>query len=167
MGSHIFEFFGVRQFFIFTIGKRTRMFVLQMKSKVFFIQSKKWVNSKQQKVTELESRKWHICPKVTTHPAKINPSDPPPPPCGTTCVQRLILSSWVRKRKGGSAFIASILLSHRSPDLCTSQSCFLKSNWFFRVRASVIDKPKVTTEPAVSGTCGTSTQKKAHPASRA
>ena len=25
--------------------KRTRMFVLQMKSKVFFIQSKKWVNS--------------------------------------------------------------------------------------------------------------------------
>ena len=52
-----FEFFGVRQFFIFTVGKRTRMFVLQMKSKVFFIQSKKWVNSKQQKVTELESRK--------------------------------------------------------------------------------------------------------------
>ena len=57
MGWHIFEFFGVRQFFIFTVGKRTRMFVLQMKSKVFFIQSKKWVNSKQQKVTELESRK--------------------------------------------------------------------------------------------------------------
>ena len=40
MGSHIFGFFGVRQFFIFTVSKRTRMFVLQMKSKVFFIQSK-------------------------------------------------------------------------------------------------------------------------------
>ena len=31
--------------FIFTVSKRTRMFVLQMKSKVFFIQSKKWVDS--------------------------------------------------------------------------------------------------------------------------
>ena len=52
MGSHFhdwidyngvahFRIFGVRQFFIFTISKRTRMFVLQMKSKVFFIQSKK------------------------------------------------------------------------------------------------------------------------------
>ena len=40
MGSHIFGFFGVRQFFIFTVTKRTRMFVLQMKSKVFFVQSK-------------------------------------------------------------------------------------------------------------------------------
>ena len=34
-----FGFFGVRLFFIFTVSKRTRMFVLQMKSKVFFIQS--------------------------------------------------------------------------------------------------------------------------------
>ena len=41
MGSHIFEFFGVRQFFIFTVSKRNRMFVLQTKSKVFFFQSKK------------------------------------------------------------------------------------------------------------------------------
>ena len=43
MGSHIFGFFGVRQFFIFTISKRSRMFVVQTKSKdrkVFFIQSK-------------------------------------------------------------------------------------------------------------------------------
>ena len=39
MGSHIFGFFWVRQFFIFTVNKRTRMFVQQMKSKVFFIQS--------------------------------------------------------------------------------------------------------------------------------
>ena len=45
MGSHIFGFLGVRQFFIFTVGKRTRMFVVLMESKVFFIQSKKWVNS--------------------------------------------------------------------------------------------------------------------------
>ena len=40
-----FRFFGVRQFFIFTVSKRTKMFVLQMKSLVFFIQSKKWVSS--------------------------------------------------------------------------------------------------------------------------
>ena len=33
MGSHDFGFFGVRQLFIFTVIKRTRMFVLQMKSK--------------------------------------------------------------------------------------------------------------------------------------
>ena len=45
LGSHIFGFFGVRQFFIFTLSKHTRMFVLQMKSKVFFLQSKKWNNS--------------------------------------------------------------------------------------------------------------------------
>ena len=44
MGSHIFGFFGVRQFFIFIVNKRTRMFVPEMKSKVFFIQCKKWVN---------------------------------------------------------------------------------------------------------------------------
>ena len=30
--GHIFRFFGVRQFFIFTVSKRTRMFVPQMKS---------------------------------------------------------------------------------------------------------------------------------------
>ena len=48
MGSHFrewidyngvahFRIFGVRQFFIFMVSKCTRMFVLQMKSKVFFI----------------------------------------------------------------------------------------------------------------------------------
>ena len=31
--------------FLFSVSKPTRMFVLQMKSKLFFIQSKKWVNS--------------------------------------------------------------------------------------------------------------------------
>ena len=45
-GQHIFGFFGGRKFFIFTVSKCTRMFVLQVKSiKVFFIQSKKWANS--------------------------------------------------------------------------------------------------------------------------
>ena len=41
MGSHMnFLIFGVRQFFIFTVSKRPRMFVLYVKSKVFFIQYK-------------------------------------------------------------------------------------------------------------------------------
>ena len=41
MGLHIFGFFRVRQFFTFTVSKRTRMFVLYVKSKVSFFQSKK------------------------------------------------------------------------------------------------------------------------------
>ena len=45
MGSHVFGFFGVRQFFIFTVSKRIGMFEMQMKSLVFVIQAKKWVNS--------------------------------------------------------------------------------------------------------------------------
>ena len=45
MGLRFCLIFGVRQFFILTVSKRTRMFVMQMESKVFFIQSKKWVNS--------------------------------------------------------------------------------------------------------------------------
>ena len=40
MRLHIFGFLGVRQFFIFMVSKCTRVFVLQMKSNVFFIQSK-------------------------------------------------------------------------------------------------------------------------------
>ena len=38
--DRIFLIFGVRQFFIFTVSKHARMFVLQMKSKVFLIQFK-------------------------------------------------------------------------------------------------------------------------------
>ena len=38
--SRVAHFLWVRQFFIFTGSKPTRIFVLQMKSKVFFIQSK-------------------------------------------------------------------------------------------------------------------------------
>ena len=41
-GSQIFGFWGVRQFFIFLVSKRTRMFVLQVYSKVFFIKLKKY-----------------------------------------------------------------------------------------------------------------------------
>ena len=47
MGSHILGFFGVIQFFIFTVSKRVRMSVLQMEGKVLFIHS--WVNSKNRK----------------------------------------------------------------------------------------------------------------------
>ena len=38
-------FLGVTQYFIFTVSKRTRMFVLSVKINVFFIQFKKWVDS--------------------------------------------------------------------------------------------------------------------------
>ena len=44
-GRTFFGFLVVRQFFIFTASKRARMFVLQRKSKAFFIQLRKWVNS--------------------------------------------------------------------------------------------------------------------------
>ena len=39
LGSH-FLIFGVRQVVIFTVSKRIRMFVLQVKNKVFFIHYK-------------------------------------------------------------------------------------------------------------------------------
>ena len=39
-GRTFSDFFGVTQFFVFTVSKRIGMFVLQMQSKVFFIQSK-------------------------------------------------------------------------------------------------------------------------------
>ena len=42
----------------------------------------------------------------------------------------LLLSSKQKKRRGGSAWITSILWSRRSPNFWTSQSCFLSSNWF-------------------------------------
>ena len=44
-GRTFFGFLVVRKFFTFTASKRARMFVLQMKSKAFFIQFRKWVNS--------------------------------------------------------------------------------------------------------------------------
>ena len=40
------DFWGVRPFFIFMVSKLSRMFVLKIKSKEFFIlESKIWVNS--------------------------------------------------------------------------------------------------------------------------
>ena len=37
--------------------------------------------------------------------------------------------------------MASILLSKRSPNFWTSQSCFLLSNWFLECELPFIDKP--------------------------
>ena len=112
MGSHFhdwtdyngvahFLIFVVRQFSIFTVSKRTRVFVLQVKNKVFFIQHEK---IHKQKVTRLVSRKLHVCPKVTKMrsiighridyngvgalrsqrhiPSKSQPENPPPLPLG-------------------------------------------------------------------------------------
>ena len=39
MGSHIFGFFGVRPFSIFSVSKRTRMFVLSVKNGSIHFQS--------------------------------------------------------------------------------------------------------------------------------
>ena len=61
MGLHIFGCFGVRhEFFIFMVSKRTRMFALQVKSKVFFIQFKK----KMSQFVKIESDKVGIM-KIT------------------------------------------------------------------------------------------------------
>ena len=56
----------------------------------------------------------------------------------TPCEHSILLSSsWLRRRKGGSAWITSSLWRHRSPEFWTIQSCFPPSNQFFRVRASI------------------------------
>ena len=39
--------------------------------------------------------------------------------------------------------------NHRRPNFWTSESCFLLSNWFFECKHLLLDKPMVTTEPAV------------------
>ena len=64
MGLHIFGCFGVRhEFFIFMVSKHTRMFALQVKSKVFFIQFKK----KMGQFVKIESDKVGIM-KITYSP---------------------------------------------------------------------------------------------------
>ena len=115
-----FSNFWVGQFFIFTVSKRTRMFVLSVKSEVFFIQYSvdTWIES------DFESRKLHISPKVTKvgsiighrtdyngvralrgqrHiPSKINPSTPSPPPrkCSRRGPRKIARSShYVNVRK--------------------------------------------------------------------
>ena len=56
----------------------------------------------------------------------------------TPCKQSILLSSsWLRRRKGASAWITSSLWRRRSPDFWTTQSCFPPPNQFFRVRASI------------------------------
>ena len=55
--------------------------------------------------------------------------------------QSLLLSfPLLRRRKGGSARIASTLWSRRSPNFWTSQSCFLSSNRFFQCERPFSDK---------------------------
>ena len=57
------------------------------------------------------------------------------------CEQSLLLSfSLLRRRKVGSARIASTLWSRRSPNFWTSQSCFLSSNRFFQCERPFSDK---------------------------
>jgi len=66
VGSHIFGFFGVRQFFILTVSKRTRIFVYcRWKVKCSSFNQKNGSIHKKKKVTNSGSRKLHICPKVT------------------------------------------------------------------------------------------------------
>ena len=65
MELHVFGCFGVRhEFFIFMVSKRTRMFALQVKSKVFFIQFKK---KKMGQFVKIESDKVGIM-KITYSP---------------------------------------------------------------------------------------------------
>ena len=63
MGWHIFGFFEVRQFFIFTVSKRTRMFELQRKSEVFFILKNGSIH-KNRECLIWDREKLQICPKV-------------------------------------------------------------------------------------------------------
>ena len=66
MGSHIFGFLGVRLFVIFTVSKRTTIFLLQTESKVVSFNLKNGsIHENRQWKWRLGWRKLHICPKVT------------------------------------------------------------------------------------------------------
>ena len=67
----------------------------------------------------------------------------------TPCEQNLLLSSWVWRRKRGSAWITSNLWGRRSPNVWACKSCFLSPNCFFRCELSVYCYSLVITEPAV------------------
>ena len=70
-----------------------------------------------------------------------------------SCEQSLLLStSWSRRRKGGSAWMASNLWTHRSPSFLTCASCLNSSNWLFVWEHPFTDKRTVITEPAVPRT---------------
>ena len=69
------------------------------------------------------------------------------------CEQSLVLStSWSRRRKGGSAWMASNLWTLRSPRFWTCESCLNWSNWLFVWEHPFTDKRTVITEPAVPRT---------------
>lgn len=64
--------------------------------------------------------------------------------------QSLRLSfSFLRRRKGGSVWMASALWRGRSPNVWSSQSCFVSSNWFSRASSRLVVKPMVIIEPVV------------------
>ena len=49
---------------------------------------------------------------------------------GALCKENLLLPSWVRHRREGSAWIVWSFWSHWSPNFGTIPSCSLSSNWF-------------------------------------
>ena len=55
------------------------------------------------------------------------------------------------RRRGGRS-VHRLLRSHHSPNLLTSQPCFLSWNWFFECEHPFINKPMVLTESAVPST---------------
>lgn len=65
------------------------------------------------------------------------------------CAHSLVLSSWSRKRKEGSVWIASSPWSHPSPSFWTRQSYVLSTNWTFECKLPFIDNPMVITVPAI------------------
>ena len=72
---------------------------------------------------------------------------------GKSPVSKASLStSWSRRRKGGSAWMASNLWTHRSPRFWTCESCLNWSNWLFVWEHPFTDKRAVITEPAVPRT---------------
>ena len=70
------------------------------------------------------------------------------PPCEQTL---LMCSSWLKRRKGDSAWVVSSLWSCCSLKFWTSQSCFFWSNSFVECEYLFINKPLVITEPTVPG----------------
>ena len=88
-----------------------------------------------------EQRDWHCCVLLFIQTPTSNW-----PPCEQTLP---MCSSWLKRRKGGSAWIAWSLWSCRSLKFWTSQSCFFSSNCFFDCKHPFIYKPLVITEPTV------------------
>ena len=64
-GSHIFGFWRVRQFFTFTVSKRTRVFISRWKFKCSSFSLKNGSTHKNRKWLRWDRKKLHICSKVT------------------------------------------------------------------------------------------------------